>query len=59
MQRAHAAFSSNASLLHRRRVSYAQERHLFHVLVTKGITFLCMADEVTGFSPHQMLRCPT
>ena len=31
-----------------RRVSYAQERHLFHVMVTKGITFLCMADEVTG-----------
>ena len=30
----------------RRRVSYAQEGQLFHVLVAEGITFLCMADEV-------------
>jgi hypothetical protein len=29
-----------------RRVSYAQEGQLFHVLVAEGITFLCMADEV-------------
>ena len=27
------------------RVSYSQERHLFHILVSDGITFLCMADE--------------
>ena len=40
-----------------RRVSYAQERHLFHVLVTKGFTFLCMADEVTSsmWPTHQRL----
>lgn len=30
------------------RVSYAQERHLFHVLVSQGFTFLCMADEAFG-----------
>ena len=30
-----------------RRVSYSQERHLFHIVVKDGITFLCMADEVT------------
>ena len=28
------------------RVSYSQERHLFHIVVRDGITFLCMADEV-------------
>lgn len=28
-----------------RRVSYAQEGQLFHVLVADGVTFLCMADE--------------
>ena len=32
------------------RVSYSQERHLFHIVVRDGITFLCMADEVS--TPH-------
>jgi hypothetical protein len=27
------------------RVSYSQERHLFHIVVRDGITYLCMADE--------------
>lgn len=30
------------------RVSYSQERHLFHIVVRDGITFLCMADEDFG-----------
>lgn len=28
------------------RVSYTQERHMYHVLVNDGITFLCMSEEV-------------
>jgi hypothetical protein len=36
----------HCALFARRRVSYAQEGQLFHVLVAEGITFLCMADEV-------------
>ena len=30
----------------RSRVSYSQDRHLFHIVVQNGITFMCMADEV-------------
>ncbi|WIA44149.1 hypothetical protein OEZ86_010487 [Tetradesmus obliquus] len=30
------------------RVTYAQERHMFHVMVAGGLTFLCMADEGAG-----------
>jgi len=30
------------------RASYSQDRHLFHVLVCNGLTFLCMADEAFG-----------
>ncbi|KAK9828831.1 hypothetical protein WJX72_002301 [[Myrmecia] bisecta] len=30
------------------RVSYSQERHLFHILVSNGLTFMCMADESIG-----------
>eukprot|EP00877_Chromochloris_zofingiensis_P005730 jgi/Chrzof1/15158/Cz09g29140.t1 len=30
------------------RVSYAQERHMFHVLIQDGITFVCMAEESIG-----------
>eukprot|EP00242_Pyramimonas_sp_CCMP2087_P014010 CAMPEP_0198211830 /NCGR_PEP_ID=MMETSP1445-20131203/25367_1 /TAXON_ID=36898 /ORGANISM="Pyramimonas sp., Strain CCMP2087" /LENGTH=183 /DNA_ID=CAMNT_0043886173 /DNA_START=172 /DNA_END=720 /DNA_ORIENTATION=+ len=30
------------------RVSYAQERHLFHLLCEDGIIYLCMADEGFG-----------
>lgn len=33
------------------RVSYSQERHLFHIVVRDGITFLCMADEVRACTP--------
>lgn len=28
-------------------MSYSQERHLFHIVVQDGITYLCMADEVS------------
>lgn len=30
------------------RVSFTQEDHMFHVLVSEGITFICMAQEVCG-----------
>ena len=30
-----------------RKVAFAQEHHLFHVLVEDGLTFLCMAEEVS------------
>lgn len=30
------------------RVSYTQERHMYHVLVSDGITFLCMSEEGFG-----------
>ncbi|KAK9825798.1 hypothetical protein WJX74_008314 [Apatococcus lobatus] len=52
----HSNVSGNAHLVahrileklpqnHDSRVSYTQERHLFHVLISDGITFLCMTDE--------------
>lgn len=31
-----------------RRVSYSQERYMFHVLVQDGLCFMCMAEEVRG-----------
>ena len=31
-----------------RRVSFAQEGQLFHVLVAGGVVYLCMADEAMG-----------
>uniref|UniRef100_A0A061R962 Vesicle-associated membrane protein 7 n=1 Tax=Tetraselmis sp. GSL018 TaxID=582737 RepID=A0A061R962_9CHLO len=30
------------------RVSYSQERHWFHILISDGITYMCMADEGMG-----------
>lgn len=30
-----------------RRVSYSQDAHLFHVVVSNGIVYLCMADDVS------------
>ncbi|KAL3130802.1 hypothetical protein ABBQ38_000139 [Trebouxia sp. C0009 RCD-2024] len=30
------------------RVSYTQERHVFHVLVHQGLAFVCMAEEASG-----------
>lgn len=30
------------------RVSYTQERHVFHVLVHQGLAFVCMAEEALG-----------
>ena len=30
------------------RVSYSQDRHLFHVVCSAGIVYLCMADEAFG-----------
>jgi len=30
------------------RVSYSQDRHMFHVLCDNGLVFLCMADEAFG-----------
>ena len=41
----------------RSRVSYSQERHLFHIVVRDGITFLCMADEVSASTIHQLYWC--
>ena len=32
----------------RSRVSYSQDRHLFHIVVHNGVTYTCMADEVRG-----------
>lgn len=29
------------------RVSYTQERHVFHVLVYQGLAYVCMAEEVS------------
>ena len=28
------------------RVSYTQDQHMFHVLVSDGIAFICMAEQV-------------
>ena len=36
-----------------RRVSYTQERHMFHVLISDGITYLAVAEEV-GLRPQQL-----
>lgn len=54
----HSTISGNASLIAVRiieklptedtRVSYTQERHMFHVLIHDGMTFLCMAEESLG-----------
>uniref|UniRef100_A0A7S0RU98 V-SNARE coiled-coil homology domain-containing protein n=1 Tax=Chlamydomonas leiostraca TaxID=1034604 RepID=A0A7S0RU98_9CHLO len=54
----HSVVSGNANLIAVRilekigsedmRVSYTQERHMFHVLVTNGLTFMCMAEEAAG-----------
>lgn len=41
-----ATLCADALLCMRSRVSYSQDRHLFHIVVHSGITFLCMADEV-------------
>lgn len=41
-----AMLCADALLCTRSRVSYSQDRHLFHIVVHSGITFLCMADEV-------------
>jgi len=30
------------------RTSYSQDRHIFHVLVSGGLTYLCMAEEEVG-----------
>lgn len=34
-----------------RRVSYSQDAHLFHVVVSNGIVYLCMADDVRAAEP--------
>lgn len=54
----HSNISGNANLIAVRlleklpnentRVSYTQDRHMFHILVQDGITFLCMAEEGVG-----------
>lgn len=45
----------------RRRVSYTQERHQFHVYVNDGITFLCVAEEVRAdvlsHPSHSSVQC--
>eukprot|EP00878_Enallax_costatus_P020277 GHUV01021428.1.p1 GENE.GHUV01021428.1~~GHUV01021428.1.p1 ORF type:complete len:191 (+),score=39.85 GHUV01021428.1:192-764(+) len=30
------------------RVTYAQDRHMFHIMVHDGLTFMCMAEESAG-----------
>eukprot|EP00879_Flechtneria_rotunda_P001078 GHRR01001218.1.p1 GENE.GHRR01001218.1~~GHRR01001218.1.p1 ORF type:complete len:200 (+),score=63.99 GHRR01001218.1:139-738(+) len=30
------------------RVTYTQERHMFHIMVHAGLTYLCMAEEAAG-----------
>jgi vesicle-associated membrane protein 7 len=54
-----SATSTNASVIARQilekipgntdaHVSYSQDRYIFHVKRTDGLTVLCMADEVAG-----------
>lgn len=54
-----SAASGNASTIARRileklppggdsRVSYSQDRHIFHILKADGLTFLCMATDSFG-----------
>jgi vesicle-associated membrane protein 7 len=54
-----SAASGNASTVARRileklpasgdsRVSYSQDRHIFHILKSDGLTYLCMADDAFG-----------
>ena len=51
--------SKMPSLPARRRVSYTQDRHMFHCLIQDGITYLCMAEEVRrGGEGQGMLRAP-
>jgi hypothetical protein len=68
-----SAASGNASTIARRilekipaggdsRVSYSQDRHIFHIMKADGLTFLCMATDTFGskmvlsyaFSPQFM-----
>lgn len=55
----YSATSTNASAIARQilekipgnndsNVSYSQDRYIFHVKRTDGLTVLCMADEVAG-----------
>ncbi|GKE35744.1 vesicle-associated membrane protein 711-like protein, partial [Tanacetum coccineum] len=34
-------------------VSYSQDRYIFHVKRTDGLTVLCMADDVAGRKPKR------
>ena len=54
-----SAASGNASTIARRilekipaggdsRVSYSQDRHIFHIMKADGLTFLCMASDTFG-----------
>lgn len=54
-----SAASGNASTIARRileklpaggdsRVSYSQDRHIFHIMKAEGLTFLCMASDTFG-----------
>lgn len=36
-------------------VSYSQDRYIFHVKRTDGLTVLCMADDVAGSKPLPFL----
>lgn len=44
----HLTLPSATVLLSYSRVSYSQDRHLFHVVCASGIVYLCMADEAFG-----------
>lgn len=54
-----SAAAGNASTIARRilekipaggdsRVSYSQDRHIFHIMKADGLTFLCMASDTFG-----------
>lgn len=58
-----SATSTNASAIARQilekipgnndmNVSYSQDRYIFHVKRTDGLTVLCMADDTAGSKPY-------
>lgn len=47
--------SKSGSVVHTyRRVSYAQDRHMFHCLVRDGLSFLVMSEEVKKVLQSQL-----
>lgn len=48
---------SEADLFICSRRSYSQDRHIFHVAVSRGIIYLCMAEEVFGPTSKCVSQC--